>query len=290
MKLKCPACAKLLQVPETAAGKVVKCPCGKSLRAPAFKQAASSASGTSQRPTTKGGSKTPKSVGGTRRRPTTSASAGFGVDGGLFDELTDADAAPVYVAPKVSAGAATNPYVNTGALKKYVDEDDLKAFEADSQRGGGSDYVIAGVGSRIGAYLIDTVFTTLMLGIEAVIIFFIFDHLKIEFDETLLRRKPAVALLVLLFAFPHMVNWVLISKYGQSLGKLMLGIVMLDEASGRVVKFGQGVGTRFIAWNCIVGIPGIGPIIGLVDLGFLFSERHRTLHDRLAKTVVAVKQ
>ena len=35
MKIKCPACNAILNIPSEAAGKVVKCPCGKQLRAPA---------------------------------------------------------------------------------------------------------------------------------------------------------------------------------------------------------------------------------------------------------------
>ena len=35
MKIKCPSCQKVLNIPPEAAGKVVKCPCGKQLRAPA---------------------------------------------------------------------------------------------------------------------------------------------------------------------------------------------------------------------------------------------------------------
>ena len=35
MKIKCPACNTVLSIPAEAAGKIVKCPCGKQLRAPA---------------------------------------------------------------------------------------------------------------------------------------------------------------------------------------------------------------------------------------------------------------
>ncbi|HBV66241.1 MAG TPA: hypothetical protein DEF45_24825 [Rhodopirellula sp.] len=35
MKIKCPACNTVLNIPAEAAGKIVKCPCGKQLRAPA---------------------------------------------------------------------------------------------------------------------------------------------------------------------------------------------------------------------------------------------------------------
>ena len=45
MKIKCPACSKLLTVPDTAAGKVLKCPCGKQLRAPSVSGGATPAPG-----------------------------------------------------------------------------------------------------------------------------------------------------------------------------------------------------------------------------------------------------
>ena len=209
------------------------------------------------------------------------------VDDGLFDELTDADHTPVYVAPKVTAASAGNPYANSSALEKYVNADELKAFAAEGA--GSADYVIAGLGSRFVALLIDGLFVAALTAIEGVIIYFVFGALDIQINDQLFAKKPFIALAALLLAFPHMVNWVLISKSGQSLGKKLAGIVMLDERSGQPVGFGQGVGSRQIGWGLICGIPVIGLILSLADIGFVFSERARTLHDRLAGTVVAVK-
>ncbi|OYP29502.1 hypothetical protein [Rhodopirellula sp. MGV] len=45
MKIKCPGCATVLQVPESAAGKVVKCKCGKQFRVPGGSPAAAQATG-----------------------------------------------------------------------------------------------------------------------------------------------------------------------------------------------------------------------------------------------------
>jgi ribosomal protein S27E len=50
MQIKCPGCASVLNIPESAAGKVVKCPCGKQLRAPGGGGAQTAASPQGQRP------------------------------------------------------------------------------------------------------------------------------------------------------------------------------------------------------------------------------------------------
>jgi hypothetical protein len=49
MQLKCPGCSQLLNIPDAAAGKVVKCPCGKSLQVPAAVARAPSSSVTAPR-------------------------------------------------------------------------------------------------------------------------------------------------------------------------------------------------------------------------------------------------
>ncbi|MEO9591512.1 RDD family protein [Rhodopirellula bahusiensis] len=110
MKLKCPGCSKLLQVPDTAAGKTVKCPCGKQLRVPAPKATASTGA---TRPTA-----APTRPAASARSPQPAASP-LGADAGLFDELTETDLSPVAVAPKpgmmptASSGGGHNPYASS---------------------------------------------------------------------------------------------------------------------------------------------------------------------------------
>ena len=118
MKIKCPACQTVLQIPDTAAGKVVKCQCGKQMRAPGgpaksapAPQAPRPQAPAAQRPT-------PQSPG-----PAQTASGGYvspfaqppqQASGGILDELTDTDLAPVKAvtmpgakAPVQKHGAAT---------------------------------------------------------------------------------------------------------------------------------------------------------------------------------------
>lgn len=142
MKIKCPHCSTLLQVADSAAGKVVKCQCGKQLRLPAVGASAASQPGAASRP---GAASQPGAATASRpnaaARPGTGAGPGVGarsapanprasgggffdVDAAAFDELTDSDmkpirgvetAAPAYPSPG-PARAATNPYGPTAEV------------------------------------------------------------------------------------------------------------------------------------------------------------------------------
>jgi len=107
MKIKCPACSKVLSIPESAAGKVVKCPCGKQLRAPAAKAGAGSAAPAA-------GAAQPKAA---PTKPAAQPSGGGfgGFDPAMFDELTDGDLKPVPGAGAKPA-AAPAPSGNTAKL------------------------------------------------------------------------------------------------------------------------------------------------------------------------------
>ena len=90
MKIKCPSCAALLQIPDSAAGKVIQCKCGKQLRAP-------------------------DRSGVSASKPASFSAA----SAGLFDELTDADLSgikavqmPGAAVPKVAASGNANKMLN----------------------------------------------------------------------------------------------------------------------------------------------------------------------------------
>jgi hypothetical protein len=90
MKIKCPACSQVLNIPETAAGKVVKCPCGKQLRAPGGAPGAAAAP---KAPASPGAGKLVNPPAA--KRPAAPAAALGGFDADMFDELTDQDLKPV---------------------------------------------------------------------------------------------------------------------------------------------------------------------------------------------------
>ncbi|MCS7467090.1 hypothetical protein NZK35_10570 [Stieleria sp. ICT_E10.1] len=90
MKIKCPGCASLLQIPDTAAGKVVKCKCGKQLRAPGG-PAATTAQAKPPAQAGQGASAATRAPAQSRPLATPAPAAAAG----LFDELTETDLAPI---------------------------------------------------------------------------------------------------------------------------------------------------------------------------------------------------
>lgn len=104
MKIKCPGCASLLQIPDSAAGKVVKCKCGKQLRAPSPKAAAPAAQPSAQTPAQPA---PPSAAAPAPYDPfasTTPAKTGT-----IFDELTDTDLTPVKAVQIPGAKAKVAP-------------------------------------------------------------------------------------------------------------------------------------------------------------------------------------
>jgi hypothetical protein len=116
MKIKCPGCAATLQIPDSAAGKVVKCKCGKQLRAPGG-QAASGQAAAQPRP----------AAGSSQARPAPAPAPASG----LFDELTDTDLAPIRSVQ--IPGAKAEVKAPGGSAAKMLDE----AISGSDRRGQG---------------------------------------------------------------------------------------------------------------------------------------------------------
>lgn len=77
---------------------------------------------------------------------------------------------------------------------------------------------------------------------------------------------------------------VLLSRYGQTLGKKIMNIKIVDDNSGLKAPVYRTFLIRELLFSFLYQI--LFPVILLIDFGFIFSERRRTLHDRLAKTLV----
>ena len=77
----------------------------------------------------------------------------------------------------------------------------------------------------------------------------------------------------------------LIASRGQTIGKILLKIKIVDEVSGEKTTFLRSVILRSVLVKYI-GYNIVGSLLFFVDLVFLFTKQNRTLHDRLAKTLV----
>lgn len=72
------------------------------------------------------------------------------------------------------------------------------------------------------------------------------------------------------------------SSYQGTIGKVVLGIVVVDEISGGRISFGKATGRYF-------GKILSSLILGIGYLMMLWSQKSQTLHDKLSGCVVVVK-
>lgn len=79
---------------------------------------------------------------------------------------------------------------------------------------------------------------------------------------------------------------VLLSREGQSLGKRLFELRIVDARDDSNPGFGRVIGSRFILMQALALIP----FVGLIDALMIFTEEHKTLHDRLASTVVVTEK
>jgi uncharacterized RDD family membrane protein YckC len=81
------------------------------------------------------------------------------------------------------------------------------------------------------------------------------------------------------------VNWVMISQSGQSIGKKIVGtrIVRLD---GTLPGFGYGVAMRNWVPGFISNIPYVGFVFAIANILFIFGNERRCIHDHIAGTRV----
>jgi uncharacterized RDD family membrane protein YckC len=72
----------------------------------------------------------------------------------------------------------------------------------------------------------------------------------------------------------------------QSVGKICMGTLIVDQRTGKRAGAVSCILLRFIVHTLITSIPNIGSVYGLVDALFIFRQDRRCLHDMIASTVV----
>ncbi len=75
----------------------------------------------------------------------------------------------------------------------------------------------------------------------------------------------------------------LLYKFGQTVGKKITGIMIVDDQTHEKTNITRSFLIRSVVF---IILSYFLFIISLVDFGFMFTKRNRTLHDRLAKTIV----
>ena len=280
MKIKCPACQAVLNVPDTAAGKVVKCPCGKQLRAPGGAAAQPTAQTGAQPAASRPASPMPQPTAAGARQPARPATpqtaraapaAGGGFDAGLFDELTEQDLQPV-ASQYTQAQPKAPTSAGGGLLQQYAPPNEVGMV-------GGGRTEIASASSRFAGYLVDILFLGTGVGVGIGILVGI-----AAISDTDAAAIIAMILLGLCSLVPVIINAVLITKSGQTVGKKLVGIRIVMDGTYQLPGFLHGWLLRsFIGFFLLSEFV---PFYGLVNALMIFSENARMLHDRIAGTIV----
>lgn len=161
------------------------------------------------------------------------------------------------------------------------------------------EYELASILQRIFAYVIDgllLVFSAfvfmIILGIGASIVgaYPLFE-IWLDDDITLFTLNvfdPITWIEIFVFnGLFLMLNGVLLHRYGQTIGKMLLKIKMVDADTHTLVPWRRIFVLRYLVWSIPeLFMTGVSLIIWLVDISFGLRENRRTLHDVTANTIV----
>ena len=142
--------------------------------------------------------------------------------------------------------------------------------------------VLASWGRRFAAYLLDGLLLLLppALGVALVI----------AGDQSGDEAEPlSVAGLVLIIAgitlIPGLYHTILVgNERGQTLGKRVLGLRVIDDRAGGRIGYGRAFGRWLVPWAMAIACGGF---LNILDgLWPLWDDRRQTLHDKVANSVV----
>ena len=103
--------------------------------------------------------------------------------------------------------------------------------------------------------------------------------------DPMTQQMPTAGSIWLLIIFMVINSYLLVTK-GQTLGKWMLGIRIVDAASNGAATALNLLGLRYVLVMLVQAIPMIGQLLGLIDALFIFRGDRRCVHDLIAGTKV----
>jgi len=133
--------------------------------------------------------------------------------------------------------------------------------------------------SRLGAYLLD-VLPVFLIAFGGAIVLPAFGNAgpgEIAHALTVLTGFGMLAIVIVHIVFLH--------KYGQTIGKRLVGIKVV-QTNGMRCELWRFFFLRFLPLAILSSIPFIGMFIGLADSLMIFGQEQRCLHDLTANTIV----
>ena len=136
---------------------------------------------------------------------------------------------------------------------------------------------------RLSAALLDAAFGVLVTGIIFTI-FNLFDKLGAQdptFGLQMMLTLFGIAVYLLMHGYT-------LGKRGQTLGKLILGIQVVSIHTGQIFSLTHLLAYRMLPFQLVAMIPGLGPVLILIDTLLIFRKDRRCIHDILCGSKVVV--
>lgn len=266
IEFRCPECRKLLRTPDGSEGREAQCPhCRAVAIVPEDADADRGSSWVGDRPL------------GTFRDP--SLPPPLPPLDGAGDRFPGIDTSaggpfPGYAPPVVHAPAVEGP-----ASSEFNPYGSPVSIDSSFRTSSGSRFDLASRWARFGGAFIDGLVTL------AGMVPGIFSIGSGEFDD----HPPELAELYGLFVLYggalaiNIVQWVLITVRGQTLGKMAVGTRIVLRRDGALPGFVRGVLLRTVVPGVIAAFCGL---FSLVDVLAIFGREQRCLHDEFADTLV----
>ncbi|KGQ19108.1 RDD domain containing protein [Lysobacter dokdonensis DS-58] len=143
-----------------------------------------------------------------------------------------------------------------------------------------NDMVLASRGKRLGAILLDALLVAVLVIVVMIPASLVSDSVGKDTGMIVGFSIGGIGVLAL-----FVVNIMLLYKYGQTIGKRWLGIRIV-RTDGTRAGLGRIIALRQFVPGLIGAIPLVGPLFSLADPLFIFADDRRTLHDKIADTIV----
>ena len=101
-------------------------------------------------------------------------------------------------------------------------------------------------------------------------------------------NKEAAAVLGGAFIGLYLLQLALLTTSGQTLGKMLVGIRVVDVEEGKPAGFVRTVLVRTVLTGLLSVVPFVGWLYSMVDGCLIFRADRRCLHDHMARTKVVL--
>lgn len=148
--------------------------------------------------------------------------------------------------------------------------------------------------ARLGASLLDgiimfVIFIPIFAAFFAVELFSEAQQTEIAFSNFALTLNSVIGKIITSVAGVLIyiaINGYFLVKYGQSVGKKIVGTRVVCSETYQLLSFSKIVGIRYVLVTLLTQIPFIGGLFALINALFIFGDHKRCLHDHMAGSIV----